>query len=67
MTSSDQGVGAQSICSGLMRQHIDSFDHFVSVEMKQIVQARLHFPFMKFLFLSFFLENQEFFFFSYFF
>ncbi|KAL3822037.1 hypothetical protein ACHAXA_007830 [Cyclostephanos tholiformis] len=24
---------------GLMRQHIDSFDHFVSVEMKQIVQS----------------------------
>lgn len=25
---------------GLMKQHIDSFDHFVSVEMKQIVQVR---------------------------
>ncbi len=24
---------------GLMKQHIDSFDHFVSVEMKQIVQV----------------------------
>eukprot|EP00578_Thalassiosira_sp_NH16_P002919 CAMPEP_0181137936 /NCGR_PEP_ID=MMETSP1071-20121207/33970_1 /TAXON_ID=35127 /ORGANISM="Thalassiosira sp., Strain NH16" /LENGTH=1106 /DNA_ID=CAMNT_0023224721 /DNA_START=74 /DNA_END=3392 /DNA_ORIENTATION=- len=24
---------------GLMKQHIDSFDHFVSVEMKQIVQS----------------------------
>ena len=24
---------------GLMRQHIDSFDHFVSVEMRQIVQV----------------------------
>ncbi len=28
---------------GLMRQHIDSFDHFVSVEMKQIVQVSLRF------------------------
>ena len=26
---------------GLMKQHIDSFDHFVSVEMKQIVQVSL--------------------------
>jgi hypothetical protein len=26
---------------GLMRQHIDSFDHFVSVEMRQIVQVSL--------------------------
>ena len=25
---------------GLMKQHIDSFDHFVSVEMRQIVQVR---------------------------
>ena len=24
---------------GLMRQHIDSFDHFVGVEMRQIVQV----------------------------
>jgi len=24
---------------GLMKQHIDSFDHFVSVEMRQIVQV----------------------------
>ena len=27
---------------GLMKQHIDSFDHFVSVEMKQIVQVSLY-------------------------
>ena len=26
---------------GLMKQHIDSFDYFVNVEMKQIVQVRL--------------------------
>jgi hypothetical protein len=25
---------------GLMRQHIDSFDHFVNVEIKKIIQAR---------------------------
>ena len=27
---------------GLMKQHIDSFDHFVSVEMKQIVQVSVY-------------------------
>lgn len=26
---------------GLMKQHIDSFDYFVNVEMKQIVQVRV--------------------------
>ena len=26
---------------GLMKQHIDSFDYFVNVEMKQIVQVRI--------------------------
>ena len=39
---------------GLMKQHIDSFDHFVSVEMKQIVQVSLIYTYIHLICIVFF-------------